>query len=358
MKLEAILDILKFILGLMFNIALMAAVIYMVYSYALEGYGKGSDFAAKLTAEGPDSEVEFVLEEDTPVSEAARMLEELGVIRNEYWFQLDLFLKGSSTVYKAGTYKLNKKMSVTEVNVAMRKVQVEEVPDNIITVPEGWTVRDIATYLEDKELMTAEEFVEACDTHEFPFSFAAAIPERANRLEGYLFPDTYYISPEADADEIIYKMLARFDEIFSDDFRYRARELGATIDDIVIAASIIEKEVKVPSERALVSRVIYNRLEIGQHLEIDATILYALDKRKDRLLYSDLEIDSPYNTYVYGGLPLGPISNPGQECLEAALYPESGPYLYYVLQDEETGEHYFTDDYDDFLNAKARYQAG
>jgi UPF0755 protein len=354
-KLDWLIDILKFILGTFFNVALMAAVVYTVYTYAFEGYAKGSEFAEKLTAAGPDSEVEFVLEEDTPVEEAAGMLEDIGVIRNKYWFRLDLLLKGSSTIYKAGTYTLNKNMSVTEVNVAMRKVHVEEVPDNIITIPEGWTVRDIATYLEDKELMTAGEFIEACDTHEFPFSFVAAIPERPNRLEGYLFPDTYYISPEADADEIIYKMLARFDEIFSDDFRYRARETDKSIDDIVIAASIIEKEVKVPSERALVSRVIYNRISIGQHLEIDATILYALDKRKDRLLYTDLEIDSPYNTYIYGGLPLGPISNPGQECLEAALYPGDGPYLYYVLQDEDTGEHYFTHDYDDFLSAKARY---
>jgi UPF0755 protein len=171
-------------------------------------------------------------------------------------------------------------------------------------------------------------------------------------LEGYLFPDTYYVSAEPTPDEVIGKMLTRFDDIFTDEYEQRAAELGLSVDEAVTIASIIEKEVSVDTERPLVSQVIHNRLELGMELEIDATVLYALDKRPDRLLYADLEVDSPYNTYAYGGLPVGPISNPGADSIHAALFPEEGNYLFYVLQDPETGVHFFSDDYQEHLGAQ------
>jgi UPF0755 protein len=156
-------------------------------------------------------------------------------------------------------------------------------------------------------------------------------------------------------NEIIFKMLSRFDEVFNHDYRQRAREIGKTIDEIVIIASMIEKEVRVPDERAKVARVIYNRLAFPMRLQIDATVLFALDKRANRLMLSDLEVVSPYNTYLNDGLPIGPIGNPGASCIRAALYPEDGPWLYYVVHNIDTGEHYFTTNHEDHLRARDRY---
>jgi UPF0755 protein len=147
-------------------------------------------------------------------------------------------------------------------------------------------------------------------------------------------------------------MLTRFDQIFDSDMDQRIEELGITMDDAVILASMIEKEVRIPEERLLVSQVIHNRLEIGMALQIDATVRYALNKPTESLTYDDLEVISLYNTYEYPGIPVGPIANPGADSLRAALFPSEGNYLYYVLVDEETGEHFFSDDYDDHIGAQ------
>jgi UPF0755 protein len=145
--------------------------------------------------------------------------------------------------------------------------------------------------------------------------------------------------------------------MFNFDFRFRAREMGLTMDDVVIIASMIEREVRVPAERPIVAQVIYNRLNLPMRLQIDATVLYALDMHVDRLLYADLETISPYNTYVVDGLPIGPISNPGFDSLRAALYPaEDVSYLFYVLMDRNTGEHFFTNTYEEHLRAVDRFR--
>ncbi|MCL2708340.1 MAG: endolytic transglycosylase MltG [Defluviitaleaceae bacterium] len=358
MRTNWLIDILQFLLGMFVNVGLLLIVAYLVYIFALRGFAFGEDFSAKMTEEKPSVEIEFVLEEDTPAAEVAMMLEERGVISNQYLFRLELFLKDSSKFYKAGTYILDQNMSNTQVNVTLRARPEEILPDNMITIPEGYTIRDIATYLEARELMTAEEFIEACENYSVAYHFLAELPDRPNRLEGYLFPDTYFITSNATPEDIIGKMLSRFDEIFNYEYRIRARELGMSIDEVITKASIIEREVRMHSERVIVSGVIDNRLKRGMLLQMDATVQYALDKRKERLTLEDLEINSPYNTYVYTGLPIGPIANPGAECIRAALFPEfpgDREYLYYVLTDAETGEHYFTHDYDDFLRVKANY---
>jgi UPF0755 protein len=355
MKIHWSINILLYLLGACFNVMLLALVVYMVYTFAWRGFYLGEEYSLKLLAEKPDKEVEFVLNEDTPLSEAAGRLEELGVISNQYYYRLEMFLKKSSTIYKAGTYTLNQNMSNTKINATLHTQPVEILPDNVITIPEGYNIRDIAMYLEDRELVLAADFLEACDTHDFDYTFLNDMPERANRLEGYLFPDTYFISPNPTPDEIINKMLTRFDDIFSYEYRDQAAEMGYTIDEIVTIAAIIEKEVRVAAERPKVSEVIYNRLRTNTPLQMCSTVLYVLDKKRDRLLESDLQIQSPYNTYIQGGLPIGPIASPGADCIRAALYPDTGNLMYFVLQDDETGEHYFTNDYNAFLNAKARY---
>jgi len=150
-------------------------------------------------------------------------------------------------------------------------------------------------------------------------------------------------------------MLTRFEDIYDAETRAKAAEMGLTMDEVIIIASIIEKEIRRDDERELAASVIFNRLNIGMKLEMDATVLYALGVNKDRLLYADLEIVSPYNTYMYHGLPAGPITNPGKACIDAALNPAETNYIYYVVKDSETGEHFFTSDYNEFLIAKELY---
>jgi UPF0755 protein len=349
-------DILLFILGAFLNGALLIALALGVWSFFERGRDMGAEYAGQMTAERPSREIEFILDDETDVADAARMMEEMGIIENQYLFRLELFLKNSSKTYRAGTYTLDSGMSNTMINATLRRAPQAEIQYDRITIREGFSIRDIAVYLEGRDLMTAEEFIQACNEFDEYFWFLYDIPARPNRLEGYLFPDTYFITQNPTPNEIIYKMLHRFEEVFTHEYRRRAEELEMTIDEIVIIASMIEKEVRVPSERALVSQVIYNRLNIGMPLQIDATVLFALDKRADRLLLVDLEFDSPYNTYVYGGLPIGPIGSPGVNCIHAALYPEEGTYFYYVVSNPETGEHQFSRTFEEHQRAAALYR--
>jgi UPF0755 protein len=144
-------------------------------------------------------------------------------------------------------------------------------------------------------------------------------------------------------------MLNRFNYIFNSEYRMRAYELGMTIDEVVNVASMVEKEVRFPAERPKVAQVIYNRLREGMQLQIDATVIYALDTHVERVLHEHLRVSNPFNTYYVRGLPWGPISNPGAASIHAALFPAQHNYLFYVLIDASTGQHYFTRSYDRHL---------
>jgi UPF0755 protein len=188
----------------------------------------------------------------------------------------------------------------------------------------------------------------------FNFNFLTEIPQdRPNRLEGYLFPDTYQIPVNPNPGDIITRMLHNFDQKFTFDLQMRAEELNLSTDDVIIMASIIERETRLASERALVSQVIHRRLARNMSLDMDSTVKYAMDDPPLRLLYVHLDIESPYNTYRNRGLPIGPIANPGLAAIEAALHPADTDYLFFVLRDEETGEHIFTRSLEEHNAARA-----
>ncbi|MDF2673718.1 MAG: mltG, partial [Clostridiales bacterium] len=205
----------------------------------------------------------------------------------------------------------------------------------------------------DKGLIAKEEvFINEAQNGEFEYDFLKGIPEdRPNRLEGYLFPDTYEFKSGTTEHEIIDKMLGRFQEIFDEEI---SGKLGdRRLDDLIIMASIVEREAKVESERPIIAAVFYNRLKIDMQLQSCATIQYILGTNKERLLYEDLEIESPYNTYLNSGLPLGPICSPGRDSLVAALEPADVDYLYFVLKKYDgDGSHNFARNYNDFLKYK------
>ena len=353
--LKFLVNSLSWLLGICFNALIFLVLGYLVYTYAIRGFQFGEDLSYQLTKERESYEVEFVLEEDTPVAEVAQMLEEMGIIENSLMFRLELTLLGSTDDYTAGTFLLDQSLSTTQLNNRLRARPVDPLEENRVMIREGFTQRDIAEYLEYRGFFTAEEFMYVANNHDFGFHFLNDLPDRPSRLEGYLFPDTYFLSANPTPEEVITNMLVRFNEIYNFEYRLRTEELGLTMDQVVIIASIIEREVRVPSERPMVSRVIFNRLDIGMPLQIDATVAYAMGVHLSRVTYPDLAFSSPFNTYYVNGLPLGPISNPGAASIHAALYPVDGNWLFYVLVDAETGAHFFTHDYEQHLHARRTY---
>ncbi|KAE9637260.1 endolytic transglycosylase MltG [Defluviitalea raffinosedens] len=299
-------------------------------------------------------EVEITIEQGATTKEIAKMLEEEGLVKNALWFELKSRYFKYDGKFKEGTFLLSTNMDEEEI-MKILSSEGSKREGIKVTIPEGFTVEKIAQRLEDESIVKRDEFMEALKEINYDYDFLSMIPERNNRLEGYLFPDTYEVRKDSEASEIISKMLRRFDEIVKPEYYERAEELGYSMDQIITIASIIEQEAKLDEERPKIAGVIYNRLESNMNLQMCSTVMYALGKRKDRLLYSDLEVDSPYNTYLYNGLPIGPICNPGEASIKAALYPEKHDYYYFVLKDEETGEHEFTRTGEEHNLAKQKY---
>jgi len=344
-----------------FNIALVALVAIGVYRVTMWGFEQGGNFAYSATTRGYDYAFEFILEEDTPVAEVARMLDEMGVINDHRLFMLERFMTGSVEYYRAGTFNLNFNMTSSELHAELRRRPQERAPHLVITIPEGLTIRQMAEYFEYRGFFTAEEFIYVANYGHFSFGFLRDVPAqgttgRLYRLEGYLFPDTYFIPVVPTPGCIITPMLRRFDEIFDDDMRALANEMGLTIDEVVIMASIIERETRLASERPLVSQVIHRRLAQGWNLEMCSTVAYVLDVPRDRLLLVDLQIESPFNTYRNRGLPVGPIASPGRAALYAALNPANTTYMFFVLRDPATGAHHFSHTLAEHNAADARYR--
>jgi len=344
-----------------FNLAILALVAFAVYWFANWGFARGGDFAAEMLAEGEDYEFEFVLEEDTPRADAALLLYNAGAINNPWLFRLEMFLKNSTRVFRAGTYTLNRNMTNTEVNATLRAGQSAALAGHHeIRVREGWSIRDMAIYFEYREFFPAEDFIYYTQTGDFSsFRFLRDVPELPgrNRLEGYLFPDTYWIPLEPTPRDIIIRMLNQFEEIMEGPWLDRADELGFTFDEMIIMASIIEGETGHPDERPMVSQVIHRRLREGMRLQMDATVQYALDVHRSRLTHADLRVDSPYNTHENYGLSIGPIGNPGRASIEAALFPSNTNYLFFVVDYRDHTRHVFTATYPEHNAYVQRYFA-
>ena len=274
-------------------------------------------------------------------------LSEEGKIKNKFLVKLYLKICGIKPEVLEGTYKLNKSMTLNEFVNLLTDSNKDKV---YITIPEGYTIDDIAEKLEENNICNSKEFIDSVKNYELP-KYISNNPNKRYNLEGFLFPDTYSFNKNENADFIINTMINRFEKVWQEiveDLNISIPE--EEIEKKVNVASIIEKEAVVDSERSFISSVIYNRIAIGMPLQIDATVIYSYGYHIEKMYEKYLEIDSPYNTYMYYGLPIGPISNPGRASLMAALKPKETDYLYYLLESENT--HYFTDNYDDFLRRK------
>ena len=294
-----------------------------------------------------DEEIIEVAEGDSFYGVLNKLSEE-DKIKNEFLVKLYLKIRGIKPEVLAGTYKLDNSMTLDEIITLLSNDST--IGKIYITIPEGYTIDDIATELEENNICSSEDFINSVKNYDLP-AYVSNNPNKRYNLEGFLFPDTYSFNENENADFVVKTMINRFEEVWQE----LVQSLNLSIADdeiekIVNVASIIEKEAVVDSERSLISSVIYNRIAIEMPLQIDATVIYSYGYHIEKMYEKHLEIDSPYNTYMYYGLPIGPISNPGRASLMAALKPEKTDYLYYLLESEYT--HYFTDNYDDFLRRK------
>jgi UPF0755 protein len=280
--------------------------------------------------------------------EIAAVLAGNGVVNNSFLFKLYISRQKAQDKLQAGDYELETGMSFSEALTALLKGPAVKL--YTVTTPEGLTVEQTAGTIAAKCPIKKADFMAANDKSKYKFNFLNEIS--GDSLEGYLFPKTYTIRQKTTAEELTRTMLKQFQEETSVLDMSLATKRGLTLYQIVIIASIIEKEVKIPGERALVAAVIYNRLDQGMYLQMCATVEYALPEHKESLSYQDLEVESPYNTYKYPGLPPGPICSPGLASMQAALNPAPVDYLYYVLTGDD-GSHSFTNNYAEFEKIKA-----
>ncbi|MBR5804538.1 MAG: endolytic transglycosylase MltG [Clostridia bacterium] len=290
--------------------------------------------------------IEVVIPESASASRIAQILynargeDEKGLITNTAVFKVYVDFIGKASSLQAGTYILSRNMTLKQiVDVICEGNGQKEVVK--FTIPEGYTVLDIAKTLLDKNLIPDEsKFLSLCESREAneSFSFIAQLPESAEKsrtfiMEGYLFPDTYEVYADGSVQAIIIKFVNRFNDVFTEDYLLRAEELGMTVDEVVTLASLIEREAKNADDFGKVSAVFHNRLKEGMKLQSCASLSYILGINKYTFSSSEMETDSLYNTYKYEGLPVGPICNPGETAIRAALYPNQeyldDGYLYF-----------------------------
>lgn len=266
-----------------------------------------------------------------------RRLVDGGVVRDEFVFRAALWMTGAARRLKAGEYRFDRAMTPVDV---VGRLERGDVYLRRITFREGLTVREMAALFEAREFGTSEAFLDAAGDE----TSIAEIDPDARDLEGYLFPDTYDLPRDVTAATMVGLMVDRFKSAFDEAARMRAAEQGLTPRQVVTLASLVEKETGQPAERPLVAAVYRNRLRIGMPMQADPTVVYALVKAgtyDGNIRRRDLEVDSPYNTYRYPGLPPGPIAAPGKASLDAVLAPSDVKFLYFVSRND--GSHVFAE---------------
>ena len=308
------------------------------------------DHSASTT---PDSgtKVEVRIPPGISADDVARILARAGVIESTDAFLGEVEKEAAAGDLKPGAYSFAVGQGLPAIIAALRRGTG---PDGLrVTIPEGLSIDQTATRLKLTYQLDGAEYARlAAHPEKFVLPAVGGTTVHPSTLEGLLFPATYYVDQESDPTGLIQQQLGTFERETSSLPWQNAADLGLSPYEIVIVASLIEKEARLPEDRARIAAVIYNRLAKNMSLGIDATVRYALKKWTDPLTKSDLEVDSPYNTRRNKGLPPGPVASPGLAALEAALAPAHVRYLYYVLIDAE-GHHFFTDSYDEFLKAKA-----
>jgi UPF0755 protein len=339
--------------GCLAVVVAMAVVLGGVYFVATRGVDALADrFAAPEDFEGPGKgRVTFEVQEGDSVAAMGRGLKAMGVVASVEAFTEEAAANPDSTGIQVGVYPMKKEMSAEDALAIL--LDPDNILKNTVTIPEGLRVEDIIPILADHTDLGQAQFEKVLDDPE-----ALGLPDYAEgNPEGYLFPSTYDFGPNETPKSILSAMVDRWEQAAAEaDLESAATELGYTPAELMTVASLVESEAGRDEDRAKVARVIYNRLEGDETnglLQIDATVNYAADQDLGAVpTTEDLEIDSPYNTYLNPGLPPGPIEAPGDAAIEAAANPVDGPWYYYVTVNLRTGETKFAETYDEFLTYK------
>jgi UPF0755 protein len=288
-----------------------------------------------------------ILPPDHGVLDIAHRLREEGVIRSALGFSALAVLRGTARQLKAGEYEIPRDASALTILELIESGRVVQRP---VLFPEGSSMLEIAAILEDAGLASAHDVMRLARDA----AFLKQVGVEASSLEGYLFPDTYFLTLGSSPEHILARMVQRLRTKITPDMLARARARGMNLHELLTLASIVEREAVVPEETRLISAVFWNRLEVDMPLQADPTVQYAVGKERQALTRADLLTDDPYNTYRRPGLPPGPIASPGLVAIEAVLDPAPVDYLYFVSIDER--RHFFSTTAAQHNAAVARYR--
>lgn len=374
LAIERTFDVIRFII----TISVIISLVYLGVHFFRKGYdfvmkrNEVKDMEIDVTVT-PGNEYEVKIPWGYNTDDIAAMLKDEGFIDNVFLFSVWSKFIGYEGKYTAGVHIVDKTENYDTLDGYEKLMYIlsrnpKKKPDVKVFIPEGSTWHQTEKILIEAGIPVDDAFWKAAANYEFDYEFMGYTKNdmksegRKNMFEGYLFPDTYIMDPEASPDVIVDKLLSNFNSKFREEFYNKVEELGVTVDEAIIIASIIEREAKLDNEREIISGVIYNRLKSQDpslhYLQMDCTIEYyyieTTGKVKEVLTSQDTKIDYPYNTYVYPGLPPGPICSPGLNSIIAALYPEQHDYYYYVATGD--GSHEFSKTYEQHLAAVRKYQ--
>lgn len=308
----------------------------MIFSY-------GSVRQTREVSERPSDKVMIKVMPGMNTKMIADLLYEHRLIDNVLAFRVMAKFNGLDGSLKAGDYVFEPNMGYSDI---MQKLARGQVALFNLTVPEGYNVDQIAKLLEEKGIARADEVKKLARDYA-PYDYITEDEQSAYRIEGFLFPDTYQVADGQNARDILRVMSSEFDHQFTPEMRERAKEMGLTIRNVVILASLVEKEAKLDEDRPIIAQVFLNRIREDMPLQSCATIQYILGEPKAELSIQDTEIPSPYNSYQHRGLPPGPIANPGVASIKAVLYAPPTDYLYFVA--DSNGKHHFSKTYSEHL---------
>ncbi|MBP1995692.1 UPF0755 protein [Paenibacillus eucommiae] len=306
-----------------------------------------------------DQEVRVKIPSGTGSAQIAKLLKDEGMIKDSTIFTIYLKMKKEGSRFQAGEYAMKPGMTFDQMIEQMNNGQTVKEEVFRVTIPEGYTIEQIADKLGEQTPWSADEFLQLMDNPEqFKSAAAADLPDNEllkHRLEGYLFPETYEFKKGSTVEDFIERALQELDkklDTLPSDWQDRMKALNLNRHQMLTIASLIEREVVLDEERPLVAGVIYNRLNTNMKLQIDATVQYLFDKFKERLYEKDLLVDSPYNTYKNLGLPPGPIASPSIASIKAALYPQETKYFFYLTKKDGTQGHLFAETFEEHKKNK------
>ena len=323
--------------------ALRYILILAIIGVLIIGGGLGALYLIPNTFAQDDGTQVLVIEKGQTGSEIADMLFERGLIRSTQGFKLWLYLSGTNDKLQTGHYQIPNKVTVRELISLLQEGHVESIR---VTIPEGYTVGDIAIVLEKNQIMKAKDFLAEAKTF-VPYPYMKGTRPATYPVEGFLFPSTYEIPVGATPREVIQMMADEMNRYLTPAVKKQIQAQHMSIHDFVTLASIVERESLFDADRPTIAGVFKKRLAHGIPLQSDATISYVLGYAKENVTIGDTQLQSPYNTYVSKGLPPGPIANPGKKSLDAVLHSENTDYLYFVADKE--GHNHFSKTYEEHL---------